>query len=168
MSSALSVPDPTLNTTRDFQYLPVELFEKALKWLWSALETKQTGWLSSGGCFRSSSPAAARRGPPLVWPVRQPPPTGVLSLVFREFVFSSTRPWFWYQSNTCTSLLSFPLLFDPFKEPILVLLLGAELCQRHGVLQQWIPCSGRNPDEDAEVSSRLLLFCSLAVKTSSL
>jgi len=117
VSSALSVPDPTLNTTRDFQYLPVELFEKALKWLWSALETKQTGWLSSGGCFRSSSPAAARRGPPLVWPVRQPPPTGVLSLVFREFVFSSTRPWFWYQSNTCTSLLSFPLLFDPVPVP---------------------------------------------------
>ena len=31
VSSALSVPDPTLNTTRDFPYLPVELFEKALK-----------------------------------------------------------------------------------------------------------------------------------------
>jgi hypothetical protein len=31
VSSALSVPDPTLNTIPDFNYLPVELFGKALK-----------------------------------------------------------------------------------------------------------------------------------------
>ena len=70
ISSLLPVSDPTFRHRSKVsifscgvRHLQFQQQEKSLKWLWSALETKQTGWLSSGGCFRSSSTATARRGP---------------------------------------------------------------------------------------------------------
>jgi len=132
VSSALSVPDPTLNTTRDFQYLPVELFEKALKWLWSALETKQTGWLSSGGCFRSRFTSSSQERSPssltsqAATAHRRPLP-GVpwicfflhqtmiliskqhlyLSSLLSPFIWSCSCSWSWSWVPNCANAMAF-------------------------------------------------------------